>query len=104
VGAHDPDQTTQTTQEAAMEYRDYDRDREFREQGYSSREEAEEDREEVRREGSSREPGPADRSRRGPDYSDRGFRGPDFTERDFGIDHERSGRRPGRDGDETDDV
>jgi hypothetical protein len=86
-----------------MAYRDYDRDREFREQGYSSREAAEEDREGVGQEGSQREPGPADRSRRGPDQSARGFRGPDFTERDFGVDHERPARRPGRDADETDD-
>jgi hypothetical protein len=87
-----------------MEYRDYDRDREFREQGYSSRDEAEQDREGVGREGGSRDPGPEDRTRRGPDQSGRGFRGPDFTERDFGVDHERPRRRRGADADETDDT
>jgi hypothetical protein len=85
-----------------MEYRDYDRDREFREQGYSSREAAEEDREGVGRDGRSRDPGRTPPARRGPDRSDRGFRGPDFTERDFGLDHERSGRKPASDADEPD--
>lgn len=66
-----------------MAYRDYDRDREFREQGYSSREEAEADREEVGREEKAPAPEPADRSHRGPD----------FSERDFGTDHPRPPRR-----------
>ena len=66
-----------------MAERDYDRDREFREHGYSSREEAEADREKVGQEGKSPEREPADRSHRGPD----------FTERDFGIDHPRPQRR-----------
>jgi hypothetical protein len=72
-----------------MAFRDYDRDREFRERGYSGKED-EAERERDRTSGDAPD-GDRDRAGRGADDTDLGFRRPDFTEREFGTDPDRSG-------------
>ena len=70
-----------------MAYRDYDRDREFRERGYGGKEDEPE-------RSPDRSAGDTARGDRDPtadtaDASDLGFRRPDFTERELGTELDR---------------